>query len=280
MTNRLPGTATGTMRRVREPAAGRVRCLRTITETAQTRADPDQFAMARLRHSLVAALASGRDLLDVASGSGYALPLIARVARSVTACDRDRDNIRDVRAAVPSSPAFVGDAENLPFRENSFDVVACLEAIYYVTDWRGFVHNTWRLLRPGGNLVISWPNPARPSFHRSPGSTVYPTVGEMLAVAAEAGFDGICYGAFPLDRLATARRTRLDAVRRMAVRLRLIPNSLRLRMLIKHMLYRNLKPLSQIDLAPDPFQYLTRIDPDQGAAFAMLYFVGSRRTPA
>jgi SAM-dependent methyltransferase len=248
--------------------------FRAITETADMRADSDQFAMAQLRHSLVAMLARDGDLLDVACGSGYALPLIAQHARSVTACDRNPTNVRDARAALPSGSVRVADAERLPFPENSFDLIACLEAIYYFQDWRGHVRQASRLLRPGGSLVVTWPNPSRPAFNPSPASTVYPTAEEMTAVADSAGLDGVCFGAFPFDDLATAQRPWLDVVRRTVVRLHLVPHSLRLRSVVKRVLYHNLTPLSEITLLPDPFQHLVKLTPDMDANFAMLYFVG------
>jgi SAM-dependent methyltransferase len=250
--------------------------FRAITETADTKADADQLAMARLRHSLVAALAADRDLLDVACGSGYALPLIARHARTVTGCDRDPTNIRDSRKALPDGSFFICDAENLPFPQNSFDVVACLEAIYYFQRWQAFVHDMGRLLRSGGTLVMSWPNPARPAFNPSPSSTVYPSAEEIAAVADEAGFTGACYGAFPLADLMTARRPWLDAVRSAVIRLGLIPHSLRFRMLIKRVLYRRLKPLSELRLSAEPFQQMVKLGPGMAEHFTMLYYVGTR----
>jgi SAM-dependent methyltransferase len=254
--------------------------FRAITETAGTRADADQLAMAQLRHSLVAVLAKNRRLLDVACGSGYALPLIARHARSVTGCDRDAANIRDSSRALPSGTFFVTDAENLQFRDGDFDVVACLEAVYYFADWRGFVHRARRLLTPGGTFVVTWPNPARPAFNPSPSSTVYPSAEEMVAVAQAAGFTGVCYGAFPLDDLATAGRPLLDAVRRAVIRLHLIPRSLRLRMLIKRALYRRLEPLSRLSLISDPYQHLVPLDAATSRRFAMLYYVGAHSAAA
>lgn len=250
--------------------------FRAITETADTRADADQLAMARLRYSLVAALANDRDLLDVACGSGYALPLVARGARSVVGCDRDHSNIRDARAMLPSAKFCLSDAARLPFRDASFDVVACLEAIYYFPDWRGFVHDAQRLLREDGTLLVTWPNPARPAFSRSPSSTVYPEVAEILEVAREAGFEGTCYGGFPFEALATANRPWLDALRRTVVRLHLIPNSLRLRMFVKRVLYRRLQPLSDLQLSADPFAELVGLRPGMPADFTMLYFVGRK----
>jgi SAM-dependent methyltransferase len=250
--------------------------FRAITETAGTRADADQMAMAQLRHSLVAALATDRDLLDVACGTGYALPLISRQARSVTACDAEPANVRDAAAALPSGSFHVADAGNLSFGDCTFDVVACLESIYYFQDWRAFVHTANRLLRPGGTLVTTWPNPARPAFVRSAGSTAYPGAEEMVTVAHEAGLAGTCYGAFPLRDLATAHRPGLDALRRAVVRTNLMPGSLRLRALIKRALYRRMRPLAQISLLADPFQQLVKIGPDMDTEFAMLYFVGDK----
>jgi SAM-dependent methyltransferase len=251
--------------------------FRSITETADTKADQDQLAMAQLRHSLVAHLATGGDLLDVACGTAYALPLIAARARSVTGCDRDPMNVADSRRALPEGSFSVADAENLPFRANSYDVVACLEAIYYFRNWQAFVRDAGGLLRDGGTLVITWPNPARPAFSPSPSSTVYPDAGELVAIAERAGFDATCYGAFPLDDLVTARRPWLDAVRRVVIRLHLIPHSLRLRMFVKRVLYRRMRPLSEVTLIEQPFQHLVELGPDMSRRFAMLYFVGTRR---
>lgn len=254
------------------PVRARVR-FREITETARTRADPDQFAMSQLRHSLVAEFARDRDLLDVTCGSGYALPLIARSARSVTGCDRDGTNATDARAALGAASICVANAERPPFRAGCFDVVACLEAIYYFQDWQRFIGRAVGLLRAGGTLIVSWPNPARPAFHASPGSTVYPDMEQMLTVANQAGCEATCYGAFPLESLATARSQALDGLRRAAVRLHLIPDSLRLRGLIKHVLYGRLRPLSQLGLIPRPIEELVKLRPGANARFAMLYLV-------
>ena len=250
--------------------------FRSLTETARTRADADQMAMAQLRHSLVADLSKGRDLLDVACGSGYALSLIARESRSVVAFDRDEANVRDSRRAVPSASVHVGDAEDLRLEPASFDVVACLEAIYYFQDWRGFLAQAHSLLRQDGVLVVTWPNPSRPAFSRSPSSTVYPGSGEMALAATALGFDATCYGSFPLQSLATAERPWMDAVRRAVVRLNLIPRSLRLRAVLKRLLYRRLRPLSEVELIDTPFEHLTALQPGGSVPYAMLYLVARK----
>ncbi len=46
-------------------------------------------------------------------------------------------------------------AERLPFRDASFDVVACLEALEFMPDPRRAVAEMVRVLRPGGLLLVS-----------------------------------------------------------------------------------------------------------------------------
>lgn len=232
--------------------------------------------MAELRHSLVAELATGRNLLDVACGTGYALPQIADHARSVTGCDINEANLRDAQSHLSQGRFCLSDAERLPFRDGSFGAVVCLEAVYYLQDWIGFLDETHRVLDRAGRLLITWPNPGRPAFDRSPNSVSYPTSVAMTEAAAAAGFSGRCYGAFPIDRLSTAQRPLLGFLRANVVRLHLIPKSLRLRMLLKRILYRRMKPLSQMNLMPAPLSRLTEVDDRTANDFTMLYYIGER----
>lgn len=46
------------------------------------------------------------------------------------------------------------DAENLPFENNSFETVVSLEVIYYLNNPVKFIREAYRVLKPGGNVVI------------------------------------------------------------------------------------------------------------------------------
>lgn len=60
--------------------------------------------------------------------------------------------------------AVVGDAEHLPFHDNSFDVAYCNDSFHHYPDPVLATFQVWRALRPGGTFVVGdvWqPSPAR-----------------------------------------------------------------------------------------------------------------------
>jgi len=49
-------------------------------------------------------------------------------------------------------------AESLGFKENAFEVVLCLELLEHVYSPMNILLEFWRVLRPGGNLILTTPN--------------------------------------------------------------------------------------------------------------------------
>jgi ubiquinone/menaquinone biosynthesis C-methylase UbiE len=108
-------------------------------------------------------IAPGMNVLDVCCGmGGSALPAAERVGSSghvvavdlaqnllnkgiIRAAERDMTNIEFRRA----------DLEDLPFGDQSFDVVVCVFGIFFVPDLHGAVRGLWRLVRPDGCLAIT-----------------------------------------------------------------------------------------------------------------------------
>lgn len=55
--------------------------------------------------------------------------------------------------------AIIGDASaSLPFRNESFDAIFAGEIIEHILDTDGFLEECYRVLRPGGRLVLTTPN--------------------------------------------------------------------------------------------------------------------------
>ena len=48
----------------------------------------------------------------------------------------------------------VGDCENLPFPDESFDVVICCQSFHHYPNVQNFFHSVYRVLRPGGRLIL------------------------------------------------------------------------------------------------------------------------------
>jgi SAM-dependent methyltransferase len=97
----------------------------------------------------------GQVLLDVAGGDGYwASKALARGARAVAL---DINGTKLVRGKdLSNSPDLVqGDALTLPFKDDSFDIVMSICAIEHFDDGKQAIAEMTRVLRPGGDLLLS-----------------------------------------------------------------------------------------------------------------------------
>jgi SAM-dependent methyltransferase len=115
---------------------------------------PTQFDYLHVRYlvdDLAEALAriggGGGDVLDLFCGTRPYDDLLPASAR-ITGLD------------IPGNPYGLADvvsAEFLPFPDESFDLVMCIQAFYYLVNPAGSVAEIRRVLRPGGHAVISVP---------------------------------------------------------------------------------------------------------------------------
>ena len=99
-----------------------------------------------------------RDVLEAGSGEGYGADLIAEVARQVIGLDYDESAVAHVRARYPRIDMRQGNLAELPLPTASVDVVVNFQVIEHLWDQGQFVAECFRVLRPGGVLLISTPN--------------------------------------------------------------------------------------------------------------------------
>jgi len=64
----------------------------------------------------------------------------------------------DIKSCKSISDFKKGDSCNLPFDDNSFDVVVSLETLEHVSDLDNTLDEIKRVLKPGGFLILSTPN--------------------------------------------------------------------------------------------------------------------------
>lgn len=98
-------------------------------------------------------------LLDVATGGGHVANALAPVFKSVTALDLTADMIQEAQKFILSNGhdnvSFVqGDAENLPFPDELFEVVTCRIAAHHFPDVCRFISEVFRVLKTGGLFVL------------------------------------------------------------------------------------------------------------------------------
>lgn len=100
-----------------------------------------------------AASTDGRELLEVGTGTGHWLKfLLDRDARAV-GLDLSVTMLRRARQTVPSAPLVQGRADTLPFHDEAFDRVVCVNVLHHFTDKPRFLAEARRVLRSGGGVL-------------------------------------------------------------------------------------------------------------------------------
>jgi len=107
---------------------------------------------------------AGLHILEVACGRGGFSNELARAGACVTGCDFSFVAVRVASAKLreanhrPLVTFIQGDAQNLPFGDDSFDVVISCETIEHLPDASSALREMWRVSRPGGKLLLTTPN--------------------------------------------------------------------------------------------------------------------------
>ncbi len=214
-----------------------------MTELPGSEATPEQLVMLYARYRLASRVIAGRDVLEVACGPGVGLGHLARTARVVIGGDYDAALLHHARAHYADRlPLLRLDAHALPFAAGAFDVVILFEALYYLHSPERFVQEARRVLRPAGVLLVSTVNRDWPGFNPSPLSHRYLSGPELVALLGSQGFAVELFGGFAAQADTVLDRVLL-AVRRLAVRLNLIPATMKGKARLKRLIYGRLVPL-------------------------------------
>ncbi len=250
-----------------------------VSERPGNRVTAEAVRMLYTRYAYAASLAAGKDVLEVACGPGHGLGLLARSARRVVGGDYTEEFLRFARHHYGDQiPLLRLDAQELPFRDASFDLVLLYEAVYYLADAVSFLREARRILRPGGTLVVCSANRQWSGFNPSPFSTKYYTAAELCGLMAAQGFDCEAFGAFRVSAPSLAGK--LTALLRfLAVRLHLVPGTMAGKQWLKRLFYGQLHALQpEIAEGIASQAQLERIPPGAPSTYKVIY-VAARRAP-
>ncbi len=254
----------------------------TVTELPGAAVNSEQIKMLNTRYGWAGELAEGKEVLEVACGSGIGLGHLATRAKRVVGGDYDP------KLTAVAKKQYGGrievqemDAQSLPFPDASFDVVMLFEAIYYLDRPELFVQEAHRVLRPGGSVLICSANRERPDFNVSPFSTQYFSAKELRELLERNGFSATIHAGFLLEPQGWKNRSR-QAVRTVAVKLRLIPKTMKWKARFKRVFFGKLQCLpTALGHQLSEREPMTTIDVTQPATnHKVLYALGNREAAA
>ena len=102
-------------------------------------------------------LCSGKRVLEVGCGTGLILSRVAHVASEAVGVDLSKGMLRSAHDRGLS--VAVGSATQLPFPDDSFDLVCSFKVLAHVPDIRAALSEITRVTRPGGQMVLEFYNP-------------------------------------------------------------------------------------------------------------------------
>ncbi|MFF0814377.1 methyltransferase domain-containing protein [Rhodococcus sp. NPDC003318] len=101
---------------------------------------------------------AGRVVLEAGSGEGYGANMIADVAEAVIGLDYDTSAVEHVRSRYPRIDMRQGNLAALPLSDSTIGTVVNFQVIEHLWDQAQFLAECFRVLTPGGELLISTPN--------------------------------------------------------------------------------------------------------------------------
>ncbi|HEX7152499.1 MAG TPA: class I SAM-dependent methyltransferase [Thermoanaerobaculia bacterium] len=109
-------------------------------------------------------------IIDVGAGNGGVALGLANAQHQVVAIDLvlngELAELR-TRSGIPLTQ-MLATADRLPFADASFDVVLCLETIEHLPNARASAREMMRVLRPGGQVMLTTPARVRHLFKPDP----------------------------------------------------------------------------------------------------------------
>ena len=103
--------------------------------------------------------------LEVGFGSAIYLPLLAELYREAVGIDLQEaflEHGRLLASTLPNLRVLADDITNSQLERDQFDLILCSEVIEHIPHWPKALAEMYRLIKPGGTLLLSTPQPWSP----------------------------------------------------------------------------------------------------------------------
>jgi len=228
-----------------------------VTEVTGNRVTGEQLSRIYARYRFASDYCSGADVLETAFGSGQGLGLLLSSARRVVGVEYDAGLLKNAKDHYGSRVELIhGDAMDLPFSEEDFDVIILFEAIYYLSDPTEFVEDAYRILRKNGVIIICTANREWSDFNPSPHSFRYFSARELQGLLESSGFKDIeLFGQCRSSAGSVKGRT-VSLIKRAAVKMGVMPKTMKAKSLYKRIFFGRL-----VELPPELQEGVYTYDP-------------------
>ncbi len=189
------------------------------TSDFETEEEACLYLMHLRAYSEAAQLSSGLSVLDIGCNVGYGCGILSETAVDVIGVDVSEMAIQRARQLVqnPNVSFLRVNGDVLPFEINKFDIVTAFQLIEHLPDPVPFLVDVWRVLRPGGRLLLTTPNA---DIRLDPGMKpwnvfhVHEYTALELATLLKTRFSAVSVsGLFADDELYKIERNRVDRQR-------------------------------------------------------------------
>jgi 2-polyprenyl-3-methyl-5-hydroxy-6-metoxy-1,4-benzoquinol methylase len=99
---------------------------------------------------------SNKKILDAGSGEGLFLSTLN--TKYTFGIELSEKRTKKALQNYPNLSISVADVKNLPFSNDSFDVIVCSEVLEHVSEYKKAIDEFKRCIKPNGLIVLSFPN--------------------------------------------------------------------------------------------------------------------------
>ena len=237
----------------------------SVTEIAGDDVAREQVDRLCNRYYWAGSYCEGKDVLEVGCGTGQGLGYLSEIAKSIEGGDYSSAILSIARQHYGNRIRLIQlDAQKLPYKDNSKDVLILFEAIYYLPNVEKFIQECLRVLRPGSKLLIATANKDLYDFNPSPFSHKYYSIKDLNEMLSKYGLKSKFYGDTPIHNVSIRQKI-LRPVKKIIVMLKLMPKTTSSKKFLKRIVFGNLvKMPAEINSKTSSYMEPRRIDP--GAA--------------
>ena len=209
-----------------------------FTEVSGKPITQDQLYRMRHRYSWAKELVNRDKIgLELCCGSGQGLKIVAEKLDKLYAIDITESLINQANKNSPDN-VICSQGDGLTFLQNSenefFDFIIMFECIYYFKSLERLIDLAKKSLKPGGLILLTWPNPLKKGFVKCQHTYCYPLLKDLKKFSQDENndFKTEFYG-FEVLIKKTLLTSLKSKIKSLAVKFNLIPKTQKGRLFLK-----------------------------------------------